>query len=285
MADSVAYADDPSDPSQVIVTAKAGKTMDSLAAETAALGLWGLENLSGIPGHVGAAAVQNVGAYGVEAADLIESVTYVDVTTGEVTTAKPDQLAYAYRDSVFKHSPIAGNVVIIEVSFRLSRRPAPRLGYAGLSDSVAVFRDSAAADEKDSPTIIRQAVIATRDAKLPNPAIVGSAGSFFKNPVVEPSVVEAISALVTEAKVPAYPQPDGRVKLSAAWLIDRSGLKGASVGSAKTWMTQPLVIVNSDGKATAADILALEKKIIDTVNQRFGVVLSPEVEHIPSPAK
>ena len=128
-----------------------------------------------------------------------------------------------------------------------------------------------------SPTPVREAVIALRDAKLPDPCKIGSAGSFFKNPVVS---AEQFTRISPDASAPHYRLPDGTVKVPAAWMIDSCGLKGRSVGGARVWEKQPLVIVNSDGRATAEDILSLEKQIIDSVWERFGVTLEPEVEHI-----
>ncbi len=261
---------------EVIVTASAGFVMDKLCLVAASRGYWGLENLSGIPGEVGASAVQNVGAYGVEAADLIVMVKAIDTATLEERLFSPQDLEFGYRDSIFKRAENRGRYLITEVTYKLSTLPAPNLGYANLQAVV----DELAGTEEVTPMIIREAVIKTRDAKLPDPAEIGSAGSFFKNPVVDKSVFDDICRRYPDADIPHYPADLGKIKIPAAWLIDRSGFKGKTLGGAAVWQKQPLVLVNLTGSATSADVLSLEKEIIETVSERYGITLSPEVEHL-----
>ena len=228
--------------------------MDHLAALAAERGLWGLENLSGIPGEVGASAVQNVGAYGVEAADRIVSVEAVDLVTGETRSFSVDECGYAYRDSIFKHSPAKERYFITHVTYRLSSEPSPVLSYPAL-------RDAFEGRMPQSPEEVRSTIIAIRDSKLPSPDEVPSAGSFFKNPVVDAA---------------AY----GSVKIPAAFLIEQCGWKGYDNGRVAVWHKQPLVLTNPCRQASGADVLDLETRIIASVAARYGITLSPEAEHI-----
>lgn len=252
----------------VEVRAAAGTDMDTLVDECCRHNLWGLENLSGIPGTVGASAVQNIGAYGVEASDLIVSVECIsaeDLTEHKFT---PDSLEYGYRTSMFKKNP--GRYIITHVSYRLTTRRAPRLEYGNL----ATKADPATC----TPDDIRRAVISLRETKLPTPAFVGSAGSFFVNPVIDKDHYNRLCEL-EQVELPRYDTDDGRVKVPAAWLIDRCGLKGYRHGGAQVWPKQPLVIANIDN-ATSGDVLAIEHEIIEKVLNRFDIKLRPEVEHI-----
>lgn len=255
----------------VIVAASAGTVMDSLCLDMATRGIWGLENLSGIPGTVGASAVQNVGAYGVEAGDHIVRVDAIEVSSGKQCHFMHDMMQFGYRHSIFKTDAMRDRFIITKVYFRLTTRPTPRLDYANLQSTVG-----------DNPSALdmRRAVIAIRDTKLPDPATTGSAGSFFKNPVITDEHFQKIEAMYPDAKVPHYVVGDDAVKVPAAWLIDKAGCKGMTQGGASLWPTQPLVIVNTDGNATADDVLTLERRIIDAVDSRFGITLHPEVEHI-----
>lgn len=263
--DYVKYFDIGAD--RVPVAAGAGVKWDDFVAKTCADGLWGAENLSLIPGTVGAAAVQNIGAYGVEVGDIISGVTCFDTATGEKKVFKRQECEYAYRDSIFKSPGLKGRYIITGVLFSLSRVPAPRTEYGALKGVDA-----------RSPQAVRDAVIGIRREKLPAVEDTGSAGSFFKNPVVS----AAAFAKVAEGydTVPHYILPDGFVKIPAAWLIEQCGLKGAVEGGAAVYEKQPLVIVNGSGSCTASDILALESRIISAVTDRFGIELHPEVEHI-----
>lgn len=264
---------------RVRVTAGSGITMDSLVERTCSSGLWGMENLSLIPGEVGASAVQNVGAYGCEAADLIEKVEAFDTVAHRFVTFTAAECDFAYRHSMFKTAESKGRYIIAAVSFILSSKPSPRLDYGNLAAAFADGRDI-------TPMAVREEVITTRNAKLPDPAVTGSAGSYFTNPQVPLAVFEVVKAKAEtmfgpEVKVPHFILPDGRVKIPAAWLIDRAGLKGAVEGGAGLWPTQPLVIANLSGNCTAADVIALEQRVVSTVQATFGVHLVPEVEKAP----
>lgn len=270
-----AYFSKPSD-GELTVNASAGFVMDKLCLVAASKGYWGLENLSGIPGEVGASAVQNVGAYGVEAGDLIKFVHAIDTVDKTERVFSRHELNFAYRDSFFKHPDNRDRYFITEVSFALSATPAPKLDYAHLG---AIVSDKARGKEI-TPIMVREAVIEMRDTKLPNPAKIGSAGSFFKNPVVDIDIFNRIVAQNPDASVPHYILPDNKVKIPAAWLIDQAGFKGRQIGGAGVWQNQPLVIANISGNASAADVTALESEIIETIKSRFGIQLHPEVEHI-----
>ena len=258
------------DDNEILVTADAGIPMDLLCGFAAEFDFWGIENLSGIPGSVGAAVVQNVGAYGVEFKDVFVEVDAIEVATSKHRKFTLDEMNYGYRYSLFKSQEWKGRYFIYRVKFRLSEVPNPKLDYGNLRSSVG-----------ESPTLaeIRKAIIVMRDSKLPNPSEYGSAGSFFKNPVVSHSEFERIVAENPELEIPSYPAPDG-IKIPAAFLIDKCGLKGHQLGNASVWHKQPLVIVNHTGNATGSEILALERLIVATVEKRFGITLHPEVEHI-----
>ena len=252
---------------EVLVEAGAGVTFDDFCAWASDNELWGAENLSGIPGEVGAAAVQNIGAYGAEVKDILAQVKCFDLERQRIETLSVAQCGYGYRDSAFKHAPLKGRMVVVGVLFRLSKTPCPRLDYGPLKTA---FPDGAPAH----PVEVRRVVLQVREGKLPDPAVLGSAGSFFKNPVVSRSVYESIP------DAPHFEVGENQIKIPAAWLIDQCGLKGARLGEAAVYERQPLVIVNATGTARPEDILALERKVIDSVRQKFGIELSPEVEHI-----
>lgn len=258
----------------VMMCAMAGCTLDNLCRQAADRGLWGLENLSGIPGTIGGAAVQNVGAYGMELKDCAHEVTCFDTILMRQVTFTADECRYGYRDSIFKHTEPAGRFIVLSVTCRLSTITAPRLGYAALAT-----RFGTADPATLTPALLREAVISLRDSKLPNPAVTGSAGSFFKNPVVSASMHRDI-CLRLNIDIPGHVTPSGEVKLSAAWLIDHAGCKPLAYGGAALWQQQPLVIVNASGNATGHDILELEKAVVRQVMEAFSVELSPEVVHI-----
>ena len=261
------------DADDVIVEAGAGVVFDDLVSETCRRGLWGLENLSLIPGEVGASAVQNIGAYGVESCDVIDKVCCIDTATGEDVVFVASECAYGYRDSRFKHEK--GRYIVLKVTFRLTRKYAPVLGYGNIKAALE-GRDL----EALTPTDVRDAIIRIRREKLPDPAETGSAGSFFKNPVIPREHFERIVASIPDGKVPHFDLPDGLVKVPAAWMIDTCGFRGAVKGGAKVYEKQPLVIVNDSGSASPDDVIALEADIIAAVRTRFGVELHPEVEHV-----
>ena len=255
----------------IFVTAGAGMTMDDLCAEMASRGLWGTENLSGIPGQVGAAAVQNIGAYGVEIADLIEKVHLFDTVEAAHVSMSADECHYGYRTSVFKKQPQRGRYIVTAVTLRLSKRPMPRLSYGHLAVKVSAF---------PSPEEIRKAVIEMRDNKLPDWHQYGNAGSYFKNVETEISVYDRICSIVEPDEVPHYRLNDGRIKIPTAWLIEQCGWKGKGNSEASVWQKQPLVLINATGNATSDDIIELEEEIVRSVHKKFGVTIEPEVEKI-----
>ena len=258
----------------VLCHAPAGTTLDLLCAQTCDMGLWGLENLSGIPGQLGGAAVQNVGAYGTEFNDVAVEVETFDTLTGSTRTFTREECRYGYRDSASKPAPLQGHTIVTGVTISLSRTPRPRLDYAALASRV-----NGIPVEQLSPALLRREVLAMRDSKLPDPATTGSAGSFFKNPVISGSEYNNLRSALN-LDIPGHVLSSGDVKLSAAWLIDHAGCKPLTCGGAALWPTQPLVLVNATGNATGADVTALESLIIQRVQEKFGILLSAEVVHI-----
>lgn len=254
-----------------LVRAEAATVWDDLVAWTVERGLGGLENLSLIPGHAGAAPVQNIGAYGAEAKDTIETVEYFDTETLETVRLNGSECAFGYRESIFK-GPLKGRAIVTAVEFRLTPEAdgeyTYNIGYGDLHDRVL---------ELGGPTLrnIRQAVIAIREAKLPDPAVTGNAGSFFKNPVIPAAQAEELRRQHPE--MPGYPCNGGaEVKVPAAWLIDRAGWKGFRCGTVGVHSRQALVLINLGG-ATAQEILTLARRIICDVERKFGITLTMEV--------
>ena len=265
----------------VLVSVGAGVVFDEFCAWAAKEGLWGVENLSYIPGEVGAAAVQNIGAYGVEVKDVIHQVCCYDTVEEEFVRFDNADCKYGYRDSIFKNPEFKGRYIVTHVVFFLGRRGYPRLDYGHLRDAV----ETAAAGKDITPDIIRRTIIKIRKEKLPEPSVMGSAGSFFKNPVISAEHFARIEAaakseLSAEYKVPHYDLPDGTVKVPAAWMIEQCGWKGRRSGGAAVYDKQPLVIVNYTGDAYPEEIIGLERRIIASVKTKFDVDLHPEVEHV-----
>ena len=250
-----------------IVEAGAGESWHELVAWTLAQGWPGLENLALIPGTVGAAPVQNIGAYGLELKDRFESLDAVDLVTGRSVTLGPEICAFGYRDSVFKHS-LAGRTLITRVRLRLPRPWQPVLGYLDLERRM---RESGISNP--SAQQVFDWICAIRRAKLPDPALIGNAGSFFKNPVVTPEQCRDI--IGRDPEIVHYPMPDGSVKLAAGWMIDACGWKGKSVGQAAVYEKQALVLVNRGG-ATGGEVVTLARAIQTSVYERFGIRLEPE---------
>ncbi len=251
----------------VIVEAGAGENWHELVEWTLAQGWPGLENMALIPGTVGAAPVQNIGAYGVELQDRFDSLDGVDLVTGRMVTLDHAMCAFGYRDSVFKHL-LAGKTVITQVRFRLPKPWRPEVSYLELQRKV---HDSGNASP-DARTVFDW-VCAIRRQKLPDPAVVGNAGSFFKNPVV--SAEQCKDIIGRDPEVVHYPMPDGTVKLAAGWMIDACGWKGKTVGNAGVYERQALVLVNR-GDAIGAEVLTLARAIQESVYGRFGIRLEPE---------
>lgn len=255
------------DGTNVTVRAEAGADWDELVAWTVERGLWGIENLSAIPGTAGAAPVQNIGAYGCEAGDAIERVEMFCVESGALLTLDRGHCDFGYRDSIFKRT-LKGQVIITAIRLRLSRTPNPRLGYGDVEREVEALGGATLAN-------IRAAICAIRRAKLPDPAVTGNAGSFFKNPVVD----EAVAAILRAdyPAMPCYPAPEpGKIKLAAGWLIDQAGMKGYTQGRAGVHDRQALVLVNRGG-ATGAEVLALARTVQERVKARFGIDIDTEV--------
>ena len=367
--DSLCHCEERSDvaiSSPVLVSVGSGVVFDDFCAWAAKEGLWGVENLSYIPGEVGASAVQNIGAYGVEVKDVIHKVYCYDTVEEEFVSFSVEECGYGYRDSFFKRPEIKGRYVVTHVVFALSREPKPVLDYGHLKEAVAsaygecqcvpeapsqaslgpspypvnhpknpqIFGDpekvgkclfhtngtSPESDDKPSkqhltPAMIRKVIISIRKEKLPEPSVKGSAGSFFKNPVIpmehylrieaaakaefgpdykvphyiiesEPSSCPPESSACHPEPSPCHPErsegssPEPLVKVPAAWMIEQCGWKGKRSGGAAVWDKQPLVIVNHTGEAYPEEIVGLEKRIIASVKSKFGVELHPEVEHI-----
>jgi UDP-N-acetylmuramate dehydrogenase len=250
-----------------IVEAGAGESWHDFVAYTLANGWPGLENLALIPGTVGAAPVQNIGAYGVELKDRFESLDAVDLVTGRNVVLRASICAFGYRDSVFKHS-LAGRSVITRVRFRLPKPWQPVLGYLDLERRM---QETGIADP--SAQQVFDWICAIRRAKLPDPATIGNAGSFFKNPVVTPEQCRDI--IGRDPEIVHYKLPDGSVKLAAGWMIDACGWKGKSVGQAAVYERQALVLVNR-GAAIGAEVMTLARAIQESVYGRFGIRLEPE---------
>ena len=315
----------------VLVSVGAGVVFDDFCAWAAKEGLWGVENLSYIPGEVGASAVQNIGAYGVEVKDVIRRVYCYDTVEEEFVSFGVEECEYGYRDSVFKDPEVKGRYIVTHVVFALSREPRPRLEYGHLKEAVSALLSGAPRIEPSvlthplagggmspesnaetasrlTPMMVRKVIIKIRKEKLPEPSVVGSAGSFFKNPLISREHFERIEAAAKaefgpDYKVPHYiietepspclpepsschpersegSSPEPLIKVPAAWMIEQCGWKGRRSGGAAVWEKQPLVIVNYTGEAYPEEIVGLEKRIIASVKAKFGVELHPEVEHI-----
>lgn len=282
----------------IMVEVGAGVVFDDFCAWAAEKGFWGVENLSHIPGETGAAAVQNIGAYGVEAMDVIETVNCYDMVLGKPVSFRCYECGYDYRDSLFKRDR-KGRYIVTSVVFRLSRTPQPRLDYGHLRSAVlSVLQHEKASspadylpeevseqDGKLTPALIREVITGIRKEKLPEPSETGSAGSFFKNPVVPKSDYDRVMSIAgldygKDYVVPHYDMGSGFVKIPAAWLIEQCGWKGYREGNVGVYERQPLVIINATGKAVPDEIIALENRIVSSVRKKFGIELSPEVEHV-----
>ena len=322
----------------VLVSVGAGVVFDDFCAWAAKEGLWGVENLSYIPGEVGASAVQNIGAYGVEVKDVIRRVYCYDTVEEEFVSFGVEECEYGYRDSVFKDPEVKGRYIVTHVVFALSRELRPRLEYGHLKEAVSASlsgdppiepsvlthplagggmspESNAETASRLTPMMVRKVIIKIRKEKLPEPSVKGSAGSFFKNPVISREHFERIEAAAKaecgpDYKVPHYiietepspclpepsschpepsschpersegSSPEQLIKVPAAWMIEQCGWKGRRSGGAAVWEKQPLVIVNYTGEAYPEEIVGLEKRIIASVKAKFGVELHPEVEHI-----
>ena len=256
---------------EVYVTAGAGVVWNDLVNYCVAHGFAGIENLSLIPGSVGAAPVQNIGAYGVELQDVFHSCRVFEIASAEFKTFTKADCKFSYRDSVFK-SAFKGLFIITEVSFKLSKVFEPALAYGAIADELRK-REIKKPEIKD----LSEVVSAIRVSKLPDPTTIGNAGSFFKNPIVPES--EFLKLKADFAEMVNFPAGEGKVKISAGWLIEHCGWKGKIVGNTGTWKNQALVLVNH-GNATGIEIYRLSESIIESVRSKFGILLEREVNII-----
>ena len=308
----------PGSTGHLVVRVAAGVVFDDFCAWAAAEGLWGPENLSLIPGEVGASAVQNIGAYGVEAKDIIDTVHAFDRKERRFVDIPVADCGYGYRTSRFK-TDWKGRYIIIAVTFRLSTVPQPKLDYGGVRKAIERRIEGMGSetyatlglleggahlwegrrsqsdrrvsdpipsipDENLTPQFIRDTIIGIREQKLPDPKEIGSAGSFFCNPVIDREHFERIVSIAKAENGPDYEVPHydvgEKVKVPAAWMIDQCGFKGMRLGGAQVYPKQPLVIVNATGAATPEEIVALERRVIGTIREKYGIELHPEVEHV-----
>ena len=258
------------DAETVIVRVGAGEVWDDFVAYAVSNEWYGAENLSLIPGEVGASAVQNIGAYGVEAKDLIVEVETIEVATGKERVFRNEECGYAYRESVFKLA-LKRQYIVTKVSYRLRKTPSYHLDYGNVR---AELEKSGCALTLSN---VREGIIKIREAKLPDPKVQGNAGSFFMNPIIPYAQFEALSARYPQ--MPHYEVDAQRVKIPAAWMIDQCGWKGKQMGRAGVHHKQALVLVNLGG-ATGKEIIRLSEEIQKSVSDKFGVSISPEVNFI-----
>jgi len=249
------------------IRAAAGENWHRFVLWTLEHGFPGLENLSLIPGSVGACPIQNIGAYGVELKDRFHALTAFDMVDKKTFVLDREACGFGYRDSIFKHA-LRDRAVILDVTFALPKRWQANIRYADVAQELA-----AGGIDAPSARQISDAVIAVRTRKLPDPAVIGNAGSFFKNPVVSQDVRDALLARCPD--LVSYAQADGSWKLAAGWLIDRAGWKGRSLGAAGVYEKQALVLVNRGG-AKGREIAGLAAAIQADVQEKFGVALEPE---------
>ncbi|MFR9649948.1 MAG: UDP-N-acetylmuramate dehydrogenase [Rikenellaceae bacterium] len=256
------------DKRSVGIRVDAGVEWDDLVEWACQRGYWGVENLSLIPGHCGAAPIQNIGAYGVELKDVVKSVEMFHVENKTLSTVSVDECRFGYRDSIFKRE-LRGKVIITAIHLTLSKVPQPNLGYKDVEAEIALLGEVTLLN-------IRQAICNIRERKLPSTKEFGNAGSFFKNPVVELSKAEELKKMYPDIPLYPVPQDSGKVKLAAGWLIDKAGFKGYREGRVGVHDKQALVIINIGG-ATGEEILALARKIEREVASLFGVSIEMEV--------
>lgn len=259
------------DADSVLLESGSGVNWDNLVKYTVNQGWWGIENLSNIPGQAGAAAIQNIGAYGVEIAQVIQSVGAVEIESGKQVNFSVEACCYSYRESVFKKE-LKGKYIITSITILLSKSPKPNLSYSNLEQEVLQQGDITLQN-------IRNTVIAIRQSKLPAPEILGNAGSFFMNPIISKQHFWMLQQQFPQ--MPHYNLGDESVKVPAAWLIEQCGWKGKRLGGAGVHDKQALVIVNY-GEASGHDIVALAMRIREDVMNRFEIVLVPEVNFIAS---
>lgn len=254
------------DEQTLSLRADAGIEWDDMVAWCVERGLWGAENLSLIPGTIGASPVQNIGAYGAEAKDIITRINYFNTAEKKHLSLSKEECHFGYRESIFKHD-LRGRAIITSVEFTLHKEPRPNLGYGDLQREVEARGGATLAN-------IRDAVCAIRRSKLPDTAEIGNAGSFFKNPVVDAAIAEEL--LARYENMPTYPAADGCRKIAAGWLIDQAGMKGYRKGNVGVHDRQALVLVNFGG-ATGNEVIALAQEVQRAVFEKFGIRIEPEV--------
>ena len=259
------------DEGDVIVRAQAGEDWPEFVKQMVARGFYGVENLAHIPGKVGAAPVQNIGAYGMELKDSFLQCQAMDLTTGQIHIFTNEACCFGYRESIFKHE-LKGQFIITSVDFQLSRQGELKLEYGNIKDYLERNGIS-------TPTLqqLHDAICAIRDAKLPDVKRIGSAGSFFKNPIIEASQYETL--LKEYPDMPHYDEPDGRVKVPAGWLIEKTGWKGWRDDYVGVYEKQALVLVHYGG-GKGEDIVELARRIQKAVEDKFGIQINPEVNFV-----
>ena len=255
------------DDNSVSVRVGSGVVWDDFVAYCVEKGWWGVENLSLIPGEVGASAVQNIGAYGVEVKDVLQNIEAISVDDLSKRIFTNAECNYGYRDSIFKNS-LKGKYVITYVTYSLSKIANPNIGYGALKSVLS---------ENPSLNEIRDAIIAVRNSKLPDPKVYGNAGSFFMNPVIPMEQFAELQSRYPE--IPSYPASEGYIKVPAGWLIEKSGWKGKSLGNAAVYEKQALVLINRGG-ATGMEVKHLADTVIEDVRKMFGITLHAEVNYI-----
>lgn len=253
----------------IYVRVSSGVVWDDFVAHCVSQGWGGAENLSLIPGEVGASAVQNIGAYGVEAKDLISKVETVEVETGNDRTFTNEDCCFSYRQSIFKNE-LKGKYIVTHVTYRLSKNPVFNLEYGNIKAELEKY-------DKVNLATVRRAIIAIRESKLPDPKVEGNAGSFFMNPIVPRAQFEALQKVYE--KMPFYVVDEERIKIPAGWMIDRCGWKGKVLGRVGVHDKQALVLVNKGG-ATGQDVIKLSDAVCAAVKDKFGIEIHPEVNFI-----
>lgn len=256
------------DEKTAVIAAGAGENWHQLVCWSLGHNLGGLENLSLIPGSVGAAPIQNIGAYGVELTDVFDHLEAIDLHSGNILVFDREACRFGYRDSIFKND-LKGKYVITRVFLRLRKDPAVNISYGAIRDTLAQMGVS-----EPSVHDVSRAVIAIRQSKLPDPAVLGNAGSFFKNPEVPEAALKRL--LAEFPHIVHYPLPQGGAKIPAGWLIEQCGWKGKRVGNTGCHAEQSLVLVNYGG-ATGEEVWAHALRVAQSVKERFGVELTPEV--------
>lgn len=254
---------------EVWVKVGSGVVWDEFVEWTVKNGYYGAENLSAIPGNVGASPVQNIGAYGAEVANIIEQVNGIQISTKQPFKIKGSDCQFAYRDSIFKKE-LKGDVIITNVIYKLQKKADLKLGYGDVSAAVESLGGATLAN-------VRQAIIDIRKSKLPDPKVEGNAGSFFKNPEIDSSQYAMFIKNFPQA--PSYALPNGRYKIPAGWLIEQSGWKGRVLGRAGVHSRQALVLVNKGG-ATGQDVMNVADAVVTTVRDKFGIEITMEVNMV-----